>query len=154
MQRDFLKVLNQFISFTKIKSMAKEYHIFISHSWAYPNDLRNLRKLLKQRGYFNVEFEEASAEEPIDSANAVYIKRRLKQKISNSNIVLGIAGMYASYSGWMAWELETANNLNIPIVGVIPRGQMRLSTTVTKYSKQDVKWSTESIVAAIRYWAK
>jgi hypothetical protein len=38
--------------------MAKEYHIFISHSWSYPEDLENLRNLLLNRGYFNVEFEE------------------------------------------------------------------------------------------------
>lgn len=134
--------------------MAKEYHIFISHSWAYPDDLKNLRNLLNERGYFNVEFEEASSNEPINSENATYIKRRLKQKISNSNIVLGIAGMYASYSEWMAWELQTANDLNIPIVGVIPRSQERISKTVTQYSKEDVKWNTESIVDAIRTWAK
>jgi len=134
--------------------MAKEYHIFISHSWKYPNDLENLRNLLRERGYFNVEFEEASADEPINSANAYYIKKRLAEKISNSNIVLGIAGMYASYSDWMEWELDKAIELGVPIVGVIPRGQERISQTVSSRSKQDVRWNTESIVAAIRLWAK
>jgi hypothetical protein len=134
--------------------MAKEYHIFISHSWKYPNDLENLRTLLRERGYFNVEFEEASADEPINSTNAYYIKRRLTEKISNSNIVLGIAGMYASYSDWMEWELDKAIELGVPIVGVIPRGQERISKTVSDRSKEDVRWNTESIVAAIRYWAK
>jgi hypothetical protein len=134
--------------------MAKEYHIFISHSWVYPNDLRNLRKLLKDRGYFNVEFEEASADEPINSENAIYIKNRLKQKISKSNIVLGIAGMYASYSDWMSWELDKANELDIPIVGVIPWGQERVSKTVREKAKEVVRWNTESIVQAIRKWAK
>ncbi len=133
--------------------MAKEYHIFISHSWKYPNDLENLRNLLRERGYFNVEFEEASADEPINSANAYYIKKRLAEKISNSNIVLGIAGMYASYSDWMEWELDKAIELGVPIVGVIPRGQERISQTVSSRSKQDVRWNTESIVAAIRLWA-
>ncbi|HCC53201.1 MAG TPA: hypothetical protein DEQ30_15130, partial [Porphyromonadaceae bacterium] len=91
--------------------MAKDYHVFISHSWSYPEDLRNLRSLLIERGYFNVEFEEASAEEPINSVNATYIKQRLKEKIEKSNIILGIAGIYASYSDWMAWELDTATEL-------------------------------------------
>jgi hypothetical protein len=134
--------------------MAKEYHIFISHSWAYPDDLKNLRKLLNERGYFNVEFEEASADEPINSENAVYIKNRLKQKISNSNIVLGIAGIYASYSDWMTWELDKALELNVPIVGVAPWGQERVSTTVSDRAKEVVRWNTESIVTAIRKWAK
>ena len=134
--------------------MAKEYHIFISNSWKYPEDLENLRNLLRNRGHFNVEFEEASADEPINSANAAYIKQRLKQKIGKSNIVLGIAGMYASYSDWMEWELDKAIELGVPIVGVIPRGQERVSTTVSSRSKENVRWNTESIVAAIRDWAK
>lgn len=133
--------------------MAKEYRIFISHSWKYPNDLENLKNLLRERGYFNVEFEEASAEEPINSANAYYIKKRLIKKITNSNIVLGIAGMYASYSDWMEWELDKAIELGVPIVGAIPRGQERISQTVSSRSKEDVRWNTESIVAAIRRWA-
>jgi hypothetical protein len=134
--------------------MAKEYHIFISHSWSYPEDLEKLRNLLSSRGYFNVEFEEASADEPINSANAAYIKQRLKQKIENSNIVLGIAGMYASYSEWMEWELDKALELGVPIVGVVPWGQERVSTTVSSRSKEDIRWNTESIVEAIRKWAK
>lgn len=133
--------------------MAKEYHIFISHSWTYPEDLRNLRNLLKERGYFNVEFEEASADERINSANAHYIKSRLKEKISNSSIVLGIAGMYASYSDWMEWELDTALGLKVPIIGVVPRGQERVSKTVSDRAKTVVRWNTESIVDAIRLWA-
>lgn len=134
--------------------MAKEYHIFISHSWAYPDDLKKLRKLLIKRGYFNVEFEEASADEPIDSENADYIKNRLRQNISNSNVVLGIAGMYASYSDWMAWELDKAIQLDVPIVGVVPLGQKRVSKTVSERAVEVVRWNTESIVATIRKWAK
>lgn len=134
--------------------MAKEYKIFISHSWSYSDDLDSLQKLLKERGYFNVEFQEASQNEPINSTNAPYIKRVLKDRILNSDIVLAIAGMYASYSDWIAWELETASGSSIPIVGVIPRGQERISATVTKYSKTDVRWNTESIVEAIRTYAK
>ena len=134
--------------------MARTYSVFISHSWDHVDDLKNLRDLLEERGYFHVEFEEASPEEPINSENSAYIRRRLKEKISNSNIVLGIAGMYASYSDWMKWELDTAIAEEVPIVGVIPRGQERISKVVTDRSVEDVHWNTESIVGAIRRMAK
>ena len=134
--------------------MAKTYSVFISHSWDHVDDLKNLRDLIEERGYFHVEFEEASPEEPINSENSAYIRRRLKEKISNSNIVLGIAGMYASYSDWMKWELDTAIAEEVPIVGVIPRGQERISKVVTDRSVEDVHWNTESIVGAIRRMAK
>jgi hypothetical protein len=137
-----------------INNMAKTYSVFISHSWDHVDDLKNLRNLLEKRGYFHVEFEEASPEEPINSENSAYIRRRLKEKISNSDIVLGIAGMYASYSDWMKWELDTAIAEEVPIVGVIPRGQERISKVVTDRSVEDVHWNIESIVDAIRRRAK
>lgn len=133
--------------------MAKVYTIFISHSWAYVEDLNNLKRLLENRGYFNVQFEEATPDVPINSENATYIRQRLRQKIANSNIVLGIAGIYASHSEWMQWELDKAIELGVPIVGVVPRGAERVSTVVSSRAKQVVRWNTESIVEAIRTWA-
>lgn len=132
--------------------MAKTYSVFISHSWDHVDDLKNLRNLLEKRGYFHVEFEEASPEEPINSENSAYIRRRLKEKISNSDIVLGIAGMYASYSDWMEWELDTALEKKVPIVGVIPWKQERVSSVVSSRAKECVRWNTESIVNAIQRW--
>ena len=134
--------------------MARTYSVFISHSWDHVDDLKRLRNLLKERGYFRVEFEEASPEERIKSENPAYIRCRLKEKISNSDIVLGIAGVYASHSDWMEWELDTALEENIPIVGVIPRGQERISNVVRSRAKECVRWNTESIVEAIRKHAK
>ena len=133
--------------------MAKTYSVFISHSWGHVDDLEKLRNLLEERGYFHVKFNEVSPYEPINSENSAYIKRRLKEKISNSDIVLGIAGIYASHSDWMEWELDTALEENVPIVGVIPRGQERISKSVTDRSVENVRWNTESIVDAIRKWA-
>jgi hypothetical protein len=133
--------------------MAKTYTIFISHSWAYIDDLNNLKRLLENRGYFNVQFEEATPDVPINSDNAYYIRQRLKQKISNSDVVLGIAGIYASHSEWMAWELDKALELGKPIIGVVPRGAERVSTVVSSRANEVVRWNTESIVEAIRKWA-
>jgi hypothetical protein len=133
--------------------MANSYTVFISHSWAYVDDLRNLQKLLEGRGYFNVQFEEATPDVPINSDNAYYIRQRLKQKISNSDVILGIAGMYASHSEWMTWELDKALELGKPIIGVVPRGAERVSTVVSSRAKEVVRWNTESIVSAIRKWA-
>jgi hypothetical protein len=134
--------------------MAKDYKIFISHSWLYTEDLEALQKLLNERGYFNVTFLEATKKTPIDSENAVYVKTVLKARIVQSDIVLVLAGVYATHSDWMIWELETAKANNIPIVGVIPRGQERISTEVYTRSIVDVRWNTESIVDAIRTHGK
>lgn len=130
--------------------MAKTYQVFISHSWSHVNDLRNLRNLLESRGYFHVEFTEVPPKNPINSANAYYVKQRLSEKIASSDVVLGIAGIYASYSDWMEWELDKAIANNIPIIGVVPWGQINISRVVSNRAKEIVRWNTESIVAAIR----
>lgn len=130
------------------------YNVFISHSWSNSEDLINLKNLLEEKKYFKVEFKEVTKEEPINSKDATYIKRVLSDKIKNSDIVIGLAGVYASHSEWMEWELDKAVEHDIPVIGVIPRGQQRVSTMVTNRSIENVKWNTESIVNAIRLHSK
>lgn len=134
--------------------MAKTYKIFISHSWSHVNDLKSLRNLLESRGYFNVEFTEFPPTDSINSMNTYYIRQRISERIAASYIVLGIAGIYASYSDWMKWELDKAIEKGVPIIGVIPRGQERISAIVNDRADEIVHWNTESIVSAIRKHAK
>lgn len=130
--------------------MSKTYKIFISHSWAHVNDLQSLKNLLESRGYFNVEFTEFPPTDSINSTNTYYIRQRIAERIAASDIVLGIAGIYASYSDWMNWELDKAIEKRIPIIGVVPRGQERISTIVSNRANEIVHWNTDSIVSAIR----
>lgn len=124
--------------------------IFISHSWNHVNDLKNLRNLLNERGYFNVEFKEIPPSYPINSNDSNYIKRVLTQNINDSDIVIGIAGLYASYSDWIEWELDKAEKLGKPIIGIKPRGNTYISNIVRSKAREVINWNTESIIAAIR----
>ena len=124
--------------------------MFISHSWKYVEELEKLRSLLEAKGYFEIEFTEVPPSEKINSKNNTYIKSRLREKIVDSDVVLGIAGMYASYSDWMEWELATAVACEKKVVGVLPRGAERVSTTVSNYATTIVRWNTDSIVDAIK----
>ena len=101
--------------------MAKIYNVFISHSWDHVSDLMSLRRLLENRGYFHVNFLETPPHDPIDS-----------------------------YSEWMKWELDTAIEERKPILGVIPWGQINVSSVIQQRAKECVRWNTESIVDAIR----
>ena len=130
--------------------MAKSYRVFISHSWDHVDALKRLRKLLNDRGYFKVEFKEASPDNPIKSEKNKIVRLELSNRIKTSDVVLGIAGVYASYSDWMEWELDAAIEYNIPIMGVVPWGQKNISRIVSNRAVEIVRWNTESIVAAIR----
>lgn len=130
--------------------MARMYSIFISHSWDYVSDLMSLRRLLLTRGYFNVQFLETPPHDPINSSNSSYVKSVIRDNISRSDVVIGMAGVYASYSDWMRWELDTAKSLGKPILGVVPWGQVNVSRVVQERADLIVRWNTESIVEAVR----
>lgn len=130
--------------------MAKTYNLYISHSWRKENELIRLRNLLNSRSYFSVEFHEASPDRPINSFNESYIRTRLALKICSADVLLVMAGVYATTSDWITYEIEVAHSLGIPIIGVIPWGQINISSTVRRYALEIVGWNTESVVAAIR----
>ena len=90
--------------------MAKPFKIFISHSWAYSEDLESLQRLLRERGYFNVEFLEASKKVPINSEHAPYIKRVLNERILDSNIEYKNKELWIKY---MLEDVETSNTQKI-----------------------------------------
>ena len=109
-----------------------------------------MRNLLNAKGYFKVEFTEVTPISPIHSDNVYYIKQRLSESIKSSDIVLGVAGIYASHSDWMEWELNKAKEYNKPILGIVPWGNERVSTVVRNKADKIVRWNTDSIVDAIR----
>lgn len=130
--------------------MAKTYKVFISHCWDYNDVLQNLKKMLDGSGYFLAEYTQVEKGHPINSEYAPAIKAQITQRLNDSDIVLAIAGIYASYSDWMQWEMDKARDLGLKVIGVIPRGQERISSQVYSRSVEDVRWNADSIVDAIR----
>lgn len=134
--------------------MARTYKIFISHSWNYDEELQRLKNLLNNRGYFYAEYKQAERSHPINSIYAQVVKAQITRRLQDSDIVLGIAALYASYSDWMPWELDKAKELGLNVIGVIPWGHERVSQAVNSRSVVNVRWNADSIVDAIRVYAK
>ena len=134
--------------------MAKTYSLFISHSWDHSDVLQNLKTLLNSRGYFPAEYTQIEKDFPINSERAWVIKANITKRLEQSDIVLAIAGIFASYSDWMQWEMDKAKELGLKIIGVVPRGQERISQEVYNRSVVDVRWNADSIVDAIRKYSK
>ena len=116
--------------------------------------LQDLKKLIDNRGYFEAEYTHVEKSHPINSENTSVIKANITKKLEESDVVLAIAGLYASYSDWMPWEMDKAKELGLNVIGVIPRGQEHISREVYSRSITDVRWNADSIVAAIRKYGK
>ena len=58
--------------------------------------------------------------------------------------------MWTGYSDWIQFEMEFAESINKPILGVRPRGAKVMPTAVTAKADKIVNWNSDSIVAGIR----
>lgn len=134
--------------------MAKTYSLFISHSWDHDDILQNLKSLLNSRAYFLAEYTQIEKDCPINSEQARVVKANITKRLEQSDVVLAIAGIYASHSDWMQWEMDKAKELGLNVIGVVPRGQERISQEVYNRSIVDVRWNADSIVDAIRAYSK
>lgn len=134
--------------------MAKTYSLFISHSWDHNDTLQNLKNLLNSRGYFPAVYTQVEKDCPINSDDASVVKANITKRLNNSDILLAIAGVFATHSEWMQWEMDKAKELGLNVIGVIPRGQERISQEVYNRSVVDVRWNADSIVDAIRTYSK
>lgn len=134
--------------------MAKTYSLFISHSWDHDDVLQNLKSLLNSRGYFPAEYTQIEKDCPINSDRAWVVKANITKRLEQSDVVLAIAGVFASHSDWMQWEMDKAQELGLKVIGVVPRGQEHISQEVYNRSIEDVRWNADSIVDAIRKYSK
>lgn len=125
------------------------YKVFVSHSWSHDDDMNNLTKLLNSRLYYNFEYTEFRKHNPIESIHDPYVKRTIRENIQNSNVFLAIAGIYATYSEWMEYEMQIAQDYGFKIIGIKPFGNIYISSKVQSYAHEIVNWNTESIIAAI-----
>lgn len=134
----------------------KTYDLFISHAWKYGDEYDRLVNLLSQAKYFHFRNYSAPKEKPLLNLDATDVTTKgqiaaaIDRKIRPVNCVLVISGMYAAYREWMDYEIDTALEMEKPIIGVKPWGAKRIPDKVFIAADEMVDWNTTSIVDAIR----
>ena len=124
--------------------------LFISHAWDYNKQYYSLVRLLEERSYFDFYNHSVPKHDPLDGERVRELENKLRNKMINCQVVLGIAGVYATYHEWLKKEIKMAKEYGKPIIGVRPRGQVRISQVVESNADQIVGWNADSIVSAIR----
>lgn len=134
--------------------MSKNYNLFISHSWAYPNAYDGLINLLNKDSAFSYKNYSVPKDDPIhDADNDKQLYEAIKNQISPSSVVLILAGVYSSYSKWINHEIDIAKNgfaTVKPIIAIEPWGSERTSKVVKDNADKIVKWQSSSIISAIK----
>lgn len=134
-----------------------EYHLFISHSWKYPEAYDGLVSLLNKDYCFSYKDYSVPRDEPLTIYNRLYYESELKNKIRNQmrtcHVVLILAGVYASYSDSIKMEIEIANELVKPIIAIQPWGAEKTSQIVKSNADAIVGWNSSSIIDAIKRYS-
>jgi hypothetical protein len=131
--------------------MLRTIPLFISHSWKYGEHYEKLIEFMENRKYFNFQDHSIPKSDPIHHAdNDEQLYKAIGRRMSKVDIVIILAGVYATHSKWIGKEIEIAQKKQLPILAVCPRGQINLSATVTNSADKIVRWNTESLIDGIR----
>ena len=126
------------------------YRIFISHAWGYNADYYRLISSLDMTSNFLYANYSVPEHDPVDANNNRKLAEELRQQIRPVEVVIIFGGMYVAYSNWIQFEIDFAQYLSKPILGIKPWGAQRMPQAVQTAANEVVGWNTPTIVSAIR----
>lgn len=132
------------------------YNIFISHAWKYTEHYKKVVQWLNEaqnEGKFLWKNYSVPEHDPLVDPDTTIGKKKLKSELKGQiqpvSKVIILAGMYATYSDWIEFEIDTAVDYNKYIIGVKPWGQERVPQKVSNNSDTMVGWNKNSVISAI-----
>ena len=130
------------------------HNIFISHSWTYGDAYDRLVDLLNNAAGFSFVDHSVARNNPIHNApNDVALQQAIQRAMAPAEVVLVMAGVYATHSRWINIEVALAHQAYMyrkPVIAIEPWGSERTSQFVKQHADRVVGWNTNSVVNAIR----
>jgi hypothetical protein len=130
-------------------SQGKIVRLFISHSWDHNDDYISLVNLLKKADHFVFYNYSVPEHDKLSADGDKELMQELSDQLRGCHVLIVIASVYPSYSEWIQKEVLIANVYGKPVLGVIPRGQKRISSFVRTYADKLVRWNSRSVIKAI-----
>ena len=114
----------------------RTYRVFISHAWTYSDDYYRIVQLLENAPNFLSHNYSVPEHDPLDTEDD--LAEGLKKQIRPVQIVIILAGMYVNHSKWIEFEMDFADQIDKPMIGVKPWGQKRVPREVQNRVKEMV----------------
>lgn len=130
----------------------KTRNLFISHSWSYGDAYEKLTAMLRNAPNFTYRDYSVPKNDPIHNApNEAALREAIKNQMRYCDVILIMAGKYATYSKWIQKEIAIAKqDFSKPVVAINPWANEQVSSVVRDAADRLVGWNTSSIVSAIR----
>lgn len=131
----------------------RTYHLFISHSWRHGGQYYQLKRLLDRS---DLPYRDYSVplDDPIQGVRSAHqLRDAIRNQMRHASVVLILAGVYASHSKWIDIEIDLAESSfspRKPMLAIEPWGSERTSVRAKQAADRVVRWSTKSIVGAIK----
>ena len=133
------------------------YNLFISHAWKYNEEYYKIVEWLNEaqtQGSLNWKNYSVPEHDPLINPNTPIGKNRLRElikgQISPSSKVIIVAGMYAAYSDWIDYEIDTSIGYSKYIIGIRPWTQERVPLKISNNANIMVGWNKSSLISAIK----
>ena len=129
----------------------KDRMIFISHAWQHSEHYWTIVKWFNDEPNFAWRNCSVPSHDSLPNKTSKGLSDGMSKQIRPSQVVVILAGMYASHSSWIDYEIKEAQRMGKSIVGVRPWNQQRVPQNVQDASSVPiVGWNSSSIVTAVR----
>lgn len=136
----------------------RTYNVFISHAWKYNDQYYKLESMLDAASNFSWKDYSVPIHDPLVDPKTKIGKEKLigllAAQIKPVHIVIIVSGMYVAHREWQKIEIEIAEYYKKPIIGVTPWGSVNVPLAVQQSAEIICGFRTDSIVSAIREYAK
>lgn len=116
----------------------RKKRVFTCFAYEDLAQVNGLRGLMQNPNH-ELEAYDESVRDRINSRNAEYIKRQIREKIKRSSITLCLISATTHKSEWVAWELQESDRQGNTIIAMALKGVNRavLPTLITSYYRWD-----------------
>lgn len=101
--------------------MVEKKRVFLSFLAEDKEKVAGLRLLAANPNY-DLEFYDESLQVAIDSRDAEYIKRRIREKINRTSVTVCLISENTHTSGWVDWELKESDDKRNTIIAMALKG--------------------------------
>lgn len=124
--------------------------VFLSFRAEDRNQVNGLR-LLAANPNFDIEFFDESVTIPIDSTNADYIRRRIRDKINRTSVTVCLISEQTHTSAWVDWELEESFAKGNKVIAMALKGVDRaiLPKAIKARGLTFYPWDANNLAALI-----
>src|SRR5260221_5063786 len=98
--------------------------VFMSFKAEDQQQVQGLR-LMAANDRFDVDFFDESVRVPINSSNAEYVRRKIREKISRASVTICLIGTETHTSQWVEWELEESFDKGNAVIAMALKGVER-----------------------------